>query len=598
MKNVFMKKFIFIALLVTLSVPFALAQEYKVGTYNLFASYARKNCIETDSRVSEQRYWCNSASSVAAMISELDCDLLGVQEVCDSIWGVKGNNDIRKMVADKGTVDYEWILCPISKEKIDCEVAIAYKKAKFNLLESGVIFLGGVKDTAILAPDAPKEALRSCAWAHFEDKNTKKDFYFLCTQLCAPIKTESGEWNIAANKYNMQRLRDITFDMLPKDTPSIIVGDMNADQNTKHWGSFSNGRWYDLFQHYQAAGRLSSEINEWGTQNLNDESGYTKFKPDHICLHGFRPYGIEVDKRKYTTVDGSLHYPSNHFPVVAKVGLFPEVDYSIYSTPDPVNSKTVRIISSNIRFMNNAQDLENGWDRRKTAIIGMMKDLKPAVIGFQECSMRQRDYILSHCSEYDYVEYFIRRNDKNLKSYAAFTDPVMWDRSKLELLEWDAFYLSETPDTCSMSWGAAEPRTALWCHFKHKASGKEFIFINTHLDHVSDLARKMGLDVILDRMKEVNVKNLPMVMLGDLNAQYNNKCFDRLKVEWKDARVEAKDSDDKYTFNGFGKSWNGTIDYIWYTGFKRCHNYKVIVRKYNHVPFISDHYPIRADLEL
>ena len=99
MKNVFMKKFIFIALLVTLSVPFALAQEYKVGTYNLFASYARKNCIETDSRVSEQRYWCNSASSVAAMISELDCDLLGVQEVCDSIWGVKGNNDIRKMVA-------------------------------------------------------------------------------------------------------------------------------------------------------------------------------------------------------------------------------------------------------------------------------------------------------------------------------------------------------------------------------------------------------------------------------------------------------------------------------------------------------------------
>ena len=593
-----MNKGIFATLMSLLLITSLSAQEYKVGTYNIYTSGSRKKAVETVTGVSAQRYWCNSAPAVASMISDLDCDLLGVQEVCDSIWGVKGSNDIRKMVADKGKVDYEWILYPVSDKKIDYDVAIAYKKSKFNLLESGVFFLGGVKDTAILASDAPKEALRSCVWAHLQDKDTKKDFYFLNTHLRAPIKLESGELDIAANKYNMQRLRDITFEMLDKDVPSIIVGDMNADHNTKHWGSFSNGRWYDLFQHYQAAGRLSGEINDWGTQNLKDESGYTKFKPDHICLHGFRPYSLDIDRSKYPTADGSRHYPSDHFPVVANVGFIPEADYSIYNTPGPVNSKTVRIISANIRFMNNAQDLENGWDRRKTAVIGMMKDLKPDVVGFQECSIRQREYILSHCSEYDYVEYFIRRNDKNLKSYAAFTDPVMWDRSKLELLKWDAFYLSETPDTCSMSWGAAEPRTALWCHFRSKVSGKEFIFINTHLDHVSDLARKMGLDVILDRMKDVNPKNLPMVMLGDLNAQYKNKCFDRIKQEWKDARVEAKDSDDKYTFNGFGKTWNGTIDYIWYTGFKRCHNYKVIVRKYNHVPFISDHYPIRADLEL
>lgn len=89
-----------------------------------------------------------------------------------------------------------------------------------------------------------------------------------------------------------------------------------------------------------------------------------------------------------------------------------------------------------------------------------------------------------------------------------------------------------------------------------------------------------------------------MVVLGDFNAQYKETAtLERIKAEWKDARMEAKDSDDKYTFNGFGKTWNGTVDYIWYKGFKRCHDYKVIVRKYDHVPFISDHYPIRADLE-
>ena len=597
--KIFMNKFIFIVLLVTLFAPLSLAQEYKVGTYNLFTSDSRKTCIEADSRVSEQRYWCNSAPAVASMISELDCDLLGVQEVCDSIWGLKGENDIRKLVAVQGKVNYDWILYPgTGSEKIRYDVAIAYKKSKFNLLESGIFYLGGVRDTAILASDAPKGAVKPCVWAHFEDKGSKKDFYFLSTHLQVPQKMKDGQYDHAANKYNMQRLRDITFEILPKDTPSILVGDLNADHNTKHWGSMSNARWYDLFQHYMAAGKLPDAINDWGTQNLKDESGMTKWKPDHIGLQGFRPLGLDIDRRRFPTADGTLHYPSDHFPVVARVTFNPVVDPSIYNTPAPANTKTVRIISSNIRFMNNAGDLENGWDRRKTAVIHMMKDLKPDVIGFQECSMRQRQYILDHCPEYDYVEYFIRRNDKNLKSYAAFTDPVMWNRSILELKEWDAFYLSETPDTCSTSWGSAEPRTALWCRFLHKPTGKEFIFINTHLDHVSDLAREKGLDVILDEMIRINPVNLPMVILGDFNAQYKSTALDRIKREWKDVRMEAKDSDDKYTFNGFGKTWNGIIDYIWYKGFKKCHNYKVIVRKYDHVPFISDHYPIRSDLEL
>ena len=455
-----------------------------------------------------------------------------------------------------------------------------------------------IRDSAILAPKAPKGSQRPCVWAHLEHKDSGKDFYFLSVHFLVPQKGKNGNSNIEGNKYNMQRLREITMDMIPADTPSILVGDFNADHKSKHWGSIGNARWFDLFQHYIAAGTLPADIKEWGTQNTKDEASITKWKPDHIGLHMFRPLDISVDKRQFPTADGTLHYPSDHLPVTARVAFIPEVDQSIYNTPAPANPKTVRIVSSNIRFMNNNQDLENGWDRRKTAVTSMMKDLKPAVIGFQECSRYQRDYILGHCPDYEYVDYLIRRNEKNLKSYAAFTDPVMWDRNVLELLEWDAFYLSETPDTCSMSWDSAEPRTALWCRFKHKKTGKEFIFINTHLDHKGVEARKNGLEVLLNQMEKVNTKKLPMVVLGDFNAQYKETAtLDRIKAEWKDARMEAKDSDDKYTFNGFGKTWNGTVDYIWYKGFKRCHDFKVIVRKYNHVPFISDHYPIRADLE-
>ena len=69
---------------------------------------------------------------------------------------------------------------------------------------------------------------------------------------------------------------------------------------------------------------------------------------------------MDVDKRKFPTADGTLHYPSDHLPVVAKVAFYPEVEPSIYNTPAPVNTKTVRIISSNIRYWNNNKDMENG----------------------------------------------------------------------------------------------------------------------------------------------------------------------------------------------------------------------------------------------
>ena len=127
----------------------AAAQEFKVGTYNIFTSDSRVKAINANPQVSPQRYWCNSALAVASMISELDCDILGLQEVCDSIWGVKGENDIKRLVAEQGKVDYDWVLYPNSKSgMIQYDVALAYKKAKFELLKSGIFYLGGVRDSA------------------------------------------------------------------------------------------------------------------------------------------------------------------------------------------------------------------------------------------------------------------------------------------------------------------------------------------------------------------------------------------------------------------------------------------------------------------
>ena len=110
----------------------------KIASYNIFTSDSRKNNIKGNTEVSEQRYWCNSRTAVADAIIDIDCDIIGFQEVCDSIWGRQGDLGIQKAVAEKGG-NYEWFILSNSNPsdpnygKINYAAALAWKKDKFSL---------------------------------------------------------------------------------------------------------------------------------------------------------------------------------------------------------------------------------------------------------------------------------------------------------------------------------------------------------------------------------------------------------------------------------------------------------------------------------
>lgn len=563
----------------------------KAGTYNLFTSDSRRKFIQRDSTVSPQRYWCNSAAAVADMIAALDCDLLGVQEVCDSIWGVKGSNDIRKLVADRG-LKYEWILYPNTRHgHISYDVAIACRSDMFEVLKSGIFYLGGNFDEPVVAEGKPRGSARPCVWAHLRHKASGKEMYFLSAHFLVGQKGADGKYDNSGNKFNAQMVYEWVEKNLPDGVPSIFVGDLNADQKAKHWGSMGKSRWMDCRDWFKGAGTLDPDIAEWGTQNLKDESAYSKWYPDHIMFNGFRPLKMTVDRRKFATADGSLHYPSDHLPVTCTLTFR---DYNDYGpkTPSPVAKKGLRAMSFNMRYFNNLQDKENGWDHRKFAIPLMIKDLEPDVMGTQEPVVKQNEYIARECPDYKYVGTLRDGEDHPRGEMAS----IFYNTRTVELLEWGSFWLSGTPKVPSKSWDSAFNRNAVWAHMRHKSSGKEFVFVNTHLDHKGEVARKKGLDIILDTLKVLNRKKLPVVLTGDFNVKPEHHTLDRIRTEMKNSRECAVSSDTKYSFNGFGKSWTGIIDYIWFNGFKKCDDFKVVSRKYGHVNYISDHYPIRADL--
>ena len=249
-------------------------------------------------------------------------------------------------------------------------------------------------------------------------------------------------------------------------------------------------------------------------------------------------------------------------------------------------------MSFNVRYHNNNVDLENGWAMRRRAIPAMLEDVQPDVFGTQEITDIQIAYLDRRCPDYKHEGIF--REPDGKKECAS----LYYNSNSVDLLDWGGFHLSETPSVPSLGWDGAVKRTAVWARLRMKDSKKEFIFVTTHLDHKGQEARTKGLDLILDTLSVINKGKLPCVLVGDLNMTEGNPALVRLSGEMKNARETAVSSDDRYSFNGFGQSWTGNIDYIWYKGFKKCTDFKVVTRKYLHINYISDHYPIRADLQL
>ena len=294
----------------------------KVGTFNLCTSGSRKSFVEKGKAgvfADPQRYWCNSATAVADMIAALDCDILGIQEVCDSIWGIKGDKGLRPLVAERGC-DYRWILYPNTAKGISYDVAIAYKPDVLDTVATGIFWTGGHPDRPQTRAGEPKHTCKPCVWARFIHKATGREFYFLSTHTVVPQKYKNDQWpRNRGNVLNLQQTALCGEALVPEDVPSILVGDLNIAHNSKEWHYIADARWEDVYTRFAAEGRLNMEDRMWGTQNTKDESASSKWYPDHIMLDGFKAREFRIERGQFPTVDGSLHYPSDHYPLVATV---------------------------------------------------------------------------------------------------------------------------------------------------------------------------------------------------------------------------------------------------------------------------------------
>ena len=259
-------------------------------------------------------------------------------------------------------------------------------------------------------------------------------------------------------------------------------------------------------------------------------------------------------------------------------------------SPKSGGESQLKVISYNIRYTGEPKtDGENHWDWRRAASINMVHEEQPAVMGVQEALAEQLQFLDENLPEYDYVG--VGRDDgKSAGEHMA----IFYLKERVTLEDWGTFWLSQTPDQVTMGWDAVCYRTCTWALMQDKTTGNRFAIFNTHLDHRGEQAREQSIVLIVNRIKELIPEGTPLLLTGDFNSTTDSDIYAPLKAIMQDAREVAAQSDHRSTFNGWGRG-NSVIDHIFCRG-AEVDSFKVLCDKNYGAPYISDHYPVVAEV--
>lgn len=277
--------------------------------------------------------------------------------------------------------------------------------------------------------------------------------------------------------------------------------------------------------------------------------------------------------------------------MVAMCGLAKEVN-----DPEQEYSE-LRWGTFNIRLQNSGDDKAGyGWDARKDRVADYIRSHHIDVIGMQEVLHSQLTDLLERLPEYDYVG--VGRTDGKTKGEYS---PVFFLKEKFEVLEKGNFWLSETPDVPgSVGWDAALERIASYAKLRDKATGKVFMAVNTHFDHVGVTARKESAKLIMEKIQDI-VGTQPAVVTGDFNVTEDNEAYSTMTnsdFRMNDAyHMTPNHTGTVYTYQNFchiSPLECEKIDFIFLTPSIRVSHSHIEVP--NPDALLSDHNPHWADI--
>ncbi|MDO6492292.1 MULTISPECIES: endonuclease/exonuclease/phosphatase family protein [unclassified Cellulophaga] len=254
-----------------------------------------------------------------------------------------------------------------------------------------------------------------------------------------------------------------------------------------------------------------------------------------------------------------------------------------------VISQAVKAMTYNIKY-DNTRDTINNWNYRKDKMVDLIQHYNPSFLGIQEGLHNQVNYLNINLPKYNYIG--VGRDDgKEKGEYSA-----IYYNNDFKLITSNTFWLSTTPNKISVGWDAAMERICTYGLFQHKKTKQYFWVFNAHFDHIGVEARKNSAKLIVEKIKTLNTKNYPVIIMGDFNVTPTTEAITTITNYIPDSYSISKTAPygPKGTFNGFTDHiLTKRIDYI-FAKHLNVLSVTIIDDRLDNNKHISDHLPVLA----
>lgn len=276
--------------------------------------------------------------------------------------------------------------------------------------------------------------------------------------------------------------------------------------------------------------------------------------------------------------------------------------------PDDKTAFTMRLMQFNV-LQATSETAGHEWATvRKQPCFKMMEETAPDIVCCEEARKSQCNDFASKFPSYAQVKH----PKDNIESNGGQRNLIMYRSDRFEVLDWNKYWFSvdESPSGdrfcpagVTNSTSKTTQKLTVCVHFREKTSGCDFYVFCTHFFASVDAEsqREKCVELSLAHIKAIGA-DTPVFFCGDLNINYsdeNGKALLKPMLGYmQSASLGAitHDSPTATTYNKFGASTK-TLDYIFYRNASAV-TYKVVNGTGYGTQYISDHYPIYADIKV
>lgn len=227
---------------------------------------------------------------------------------------------------------------------------------------------------------------------------------------------------------------------------------------------------------------------------------------------------------------------------------------------------------------------DTNFGRRSPAVIQMIREHEPDLIGTQEYTIRMHPDLAALSEIYGTAGTYRTRH------FFKEANMILYRKERFSLLSEKTYWLSPRPEKPgSRFMTSIFPRIITITRLLDRQDGTELVFASTHLDHVSEYTRSHQAEIILKLLMPYS--SMPVILTGDFNSIPGSKTMTYFTNAGFTDLVPAGIGSTLTGPVGSYSNHNRPIDHILISCIPEEYRTEKITEKYEGV-LPSDHYPV------